>query len=505
MVEIASFQALLPRLKRRILMQEVRRGLKTAVLLALILGLVEIGLVKLFGLAWAGWSAHVGLVLLAALLAALHTLRTFPGVLEELRRLDQRLGLKDRLSTAYECHRAGRKSLFVGLLYQDAARQLADAPEPSWFPFSFSRFDLLIPALAVVLVVVLFVSFPGPSMKTSTEKQLLGRVSQKMAAFARPEKKAPSQPKEEKRPSEAYEKLRNLAEAAQNEKMDRQELTKQLGDMLESLKEKRLGQVQRLEAELSPTEGASMAQLRPLGKQEVRPEDVRQVQAQLEPYFGGELPGSLARSLGEIEESGRVEAFLQEALKDLGAGKSEQARPLDLAENAPAGGRSSGEDRSQGQPEGKGSSPGSDEKTAPSTGEKQGAAQGGDQTPTDQAGDRAEKNEDNAPYVAGVGTSKEKTAPSELKGTTRQPEPDAGLPGQGERYSIHVRSLPAPVRAGASEEEVLRPYEKAAAEALRREDIPPAFRAYIKNYFLAIGLGREATGGKDDHGRRSPD
>lgn len=504
MAEPTGFPALLLRLRRRILIQQIWRWLKAALPLALVLNLAAAGLAKITGLAMYNWSVVAWLVLLALSLAALYALRTFRGVLEELRSVDERLGLKDRLSTAYECHLSGRESVFVPLLYDDAARRASAVSEGSWFPFTFSRSDLFTPLLAAALAILLLMDIHGPGPgRRSAERQLLSRVSQQMAAYARPERKEQARPKEEEGTPDAHEKLRNLAEAVKNEKMDRKELTRQLSDLLQTLKEKRLGQVQRLEADLSPTPGAPMDQLRPLAEKEVRPEDVRQARAQLEPYFDGELPASLARSLDDIEASGKTEAFIEQTLKDLGAQKPQGSKPLDLAENAPASGRSQGAGRAEDRRSGPGTAPGKGQTSAEGTKEKEGGAPG-DEAPPDQAGSKAEKNDDEGPYVAGHGTSNEKMAPSEMKGTTRPPEPDTGLAGQGERYSIHLRSLPAPGRAGATEEEVLRPYRRAVEEALKREDIPPAYRAYIKNYFLSIGLGKDETG-KDDHARRSPD
>jgi len=500
----AVFPALLVRLERRILIQELWRWLKAALLLALAFNLGAAGLAKIAGLAVYDVSLAAWLVLLALAAAALYALRTFRGTLEALRGLDERLGLKDRLSTAFEYRLSGRQSLFVPLLYDDAARRASEVSERSWFPFTFSRSDLLTPLLASTLAVLLLldISGPGPASR-SAERQLLSRVSQQMAAYARPARKEPARPEVEERTPDAYEKLREMAEAVKNEKMDRQELTKQLSDLLQALKQERLGKVQQLEADLSPMPGGSMAQLRPLAEQEVRPENVRQAQAQLEPYFDGELPASLARSLGDIEASGKTEAFIEQTLKDLGAKKPEKNKPLDLAENAPAGGPSREPGRAQDRRGGPGTSPGQGQPSAENAKGKEGGAQGGEAQP-DQAGSKSEKNEDNSPYVAGHGTSNEKMAPYEMKGTARPPQPEADLAGQGERYSIHVRSLPAPGRAGLPEEEILRPYRQAVQEALKREDIPPAYRAYIKNYFLSIGLGQDDRG-KDDHGRRSPD
>ena len=190
MAEPTGFPALLLRLRRRILIQQIWRWLKAALPLALVLNLAAAGLAKITGLAMYNWSVVAWLVLLALSLAALYALRTFRGVLEELRSVDERLGLKDRLSTAYECHLSGRESVFVPLLYDDAARRASAVSEGSWFPFTFSRSDLFTPLLAAALAILLLMDIHGPGPgRRSAERQLLSRVSQQMAAYARPERK----------------------------------------------------------------------------------------------------------------------------------------------------------------------------------------------------------------------------------------------------------------------------------------------------------------------------
>ena len=94
--------------------------------------------------------------------------------------------------------------------------------------------------------------------------------------------------------------------------------------------------------------------------------------------------------------------------------------------------------------------------------------------------------------IAGHGKAKgKKRPPSDLESTKGSPLKDKGISGQGDRYNIHVRSLPTIGKARTEEEEVFRTYEQAVETVLKKEDIPASYRAFVKNYFLSIGLRKE--------------
>ena len=74
---------------------------------------------------------------------------------------------------------------------------------------------------------------------------------------------------------------------------------------------------------------------------------------------------------------------------------------------------------------------------------------------------------------------------------------DKGVSGQGEWYSVHVRSLSKIGKATLKEEEVIRQYQQEIEHVLQKEDMPLTYREYIKNYFLSIGLRKEEHGSID--------
>ncbi|MEE9517360.1 MAG: hypothetical protein V3V52_09660, partial [Candidatus Adiutricales bacterium] len=119
----------------------------------------------------------------------------------------------------------------------------------------------------------------------------------------------------------------------------------------------------------------------------------------------------------------------------------------------------------------------------------------GDPGLDDEAEARRPGMEDDFPFTAGRGKGKdEEKLPSELETSKIPAVQDPGATGPGERFNVYVRALPKVGRAELDPEKIIRTYSQKVEEVIKREDIPPKFREYIKNYFLSIGLRKE------DHG-----
>ena len=62
---------------------------------------------------------------------------------------------------------------------------------------------------------------------------------------------------------------------------------------------------------------------------------------------------------------------------------------------------------------------------------------------------------------------------------------------QAKSYLIHIRALTDIGEARLDKEEIFQTYRKEVESILQKEDIPANYRAYIKNYFISIGINTE--------------
>ena len=87
--------------------------------------------------------------LLAFAMLAIYMLRIKKTFMNDLIEIDTRLGLKERLSTAYEYHQLDRKSIFVDLLKIDATNRLTNIKIRQALPRPISMTLFLVPLLCL--------------------------------------------------------------------------------------------------------------------------------------------------------------------------------------------------------------------------------------------------------------------------------------------------------------------------------------------------------------------
>ncbi len=79
----------------------------------------------------------------------------------------------------------------------------------------------------------------------------------------------------------------------------------------------------------------------------------------------------------------------------------------------------------------------------------------------------------------------------DLEKTQRPASQDKPASSPAKTYLIHVRALTDRGEARVKEEDILRTYRQEVESILQKEDIPVNYRAYIKNYFISIGINTE--------------
>jgi hypothetical protein len=107
-------------------------------LLALIFNTVALGLQKTGIFQWEGHAVYPLLLLISLAFSTLYHLRRKRSFKDTLIDIDIRLDLKERLTTVYEYHQLGRKSLFMDRLIKEAISLLATLRGKQIFPRQFT-------------------------------------------------------------------------------------------------------------------------------------------------------------------------------------------------------------------------------------------------------------------------------------------------------------------------------------------------------------------------------
>lgn len=456
----------------------------------LALGVQKIGLLQ-----WEGYTVYPLLVLVSFAFSLLFGLRTRKSFMEELIEIDVRLRLNERLSTAYEYHQLGRKSVFVDGLIEDATSLLGSIKAHEIFPRSFSSAHLSIPLLAVAIVILLSIDLAPTPTKDGATGERLKKIGRKMEEYSK--RKIQGMKEEVEKPrSDVSRHMENIAEELTSQSMTQERLLKSLSALKKEAEAERTQLAHRLEAELGLEDMVSTPRFKPLQKENVSPNDVKQLREQLEELFEGAVPASLSQDISSLDQNRILELFLDDIINEVGFALEvddevsfrEEEKGLSLGGTFGEGKNNDKEilgGRALAPLE---SDEVNDERQFTSVLGKTKAASRG-------SGEGNPAPDEVSSYAAGREKSEgRRKPPYELRSSKGPVLEDRGSSGQGDWYNIHVRSLPAKGKAELMEEDVIRPYRRELEGALRKEDIPLTYREYIKNYFLSIGLRQEEDG-----------
>ena len=484
------------KLDRIIIRRTVSRVLAAAFLISLALNFVAVGL-KEFGLYdFEGIGVYGLLTLISIAFALLYTIRTNKSVMEELIEIDARLELNEKISTAYECQRLGRWSIFVELLYEDVSRLLDSMKANQIFPKAFSPVHVIIPFLSLALISLLLFNFsPSGSKRSASEAKILAQIGADMNRYTK-KKMIKGVAGEDKAQDDLYRRMKQMSEELSDRTVGRKELLESLDDLIKELSSESAKLSRTLAADLSLGDAANTPMLEALQDENLDKEELEKLKEKLKDLFGGNLPSSVSQEMASLEQRLEFKALLEEAGEDAKDAFFEGEEDSSNGEEVLVVKKSEENDALDGQPpkDDKTSSDSESENDS-SRDQTEGPYRAGDPGEDDESEARRPGMEDDFPFIAGSGKGKdEKNAPSELE-TSKVPAIQApGADSPGERFNIYVRSLPKIGRTELDPEEIIRTYSQKVEEVIKREDIPPNFREYIKNYFLSIGLRKE------DHG-----
>ncbi len=424
------------------------------------------------------------------------------GPLPVLITADDKLGLQERLSTAYEYMEQQPHNLFVPALAADA-EQAARRVEPHQvFPFRTPQRLWCIPLILIALVVLSQVDMApfqfedwGPadvSEEVLTEGKRLERWGRRLEALAQQEKLDRSLilarhiqdlgrrlQREEGKGGEASERINTLSQYLQRMQQELRErsLMSATGDMT----------VQEM-----LTSGKSVKQelqdILNLLREDTLPKEMRQVAEQGVQRLSQVMRGSPELSeLMQNLQAGNVAAarqLVQDLMRQQQA--AEEMEHLDRARRALQYSSRAIQRGGQDQPQGK---------TSPSNQQPQRADAGDgvdfdDETMSEDMPGMEDFASPGFTGDYGFSGQGRKGGQQRLRESEQPASQVQVKSGEGKMRLSYVRHLPLQNEAKVPLEQAVVPYQRAAEEILTQEQIPRGYREQIKQYFLAIGMAQ---------------
>ncbi len=403
--------------------------------------------------------------------------------------IDRRLRLQDRISTAYEYSRSGRKTVFSDIQIKDAAAKLHQVSTKQMLPGKFSGRHLLLIFLMVANGALLLSNYLSPEFKLTRADQnkleLADELSRKYA-ISRLERK---EEKKQNRQNDYFKELEHLRNRLNDRSITRDQLITRLDRYLKEVQ----GEQARLATELGTKLKAAEIDEMPIQTipklEKLSLNQLEKIKRMLNRALNNQIPDSINQSIEILQELYHTEAQLSQMIDEFNEDHSDSdevagsqndnsqpsttkyglKKPLDDTHLSKTTGdvlnRNQGFEGRHGQPDPEqrqeidhdlkddfGSQPGSSSAagSAPSDGKK--------------------KSKDELAKSSGIGTQ------------------DKMKSSQSNNYLIQIRSLTAIGESKLEEKDIIRSYRKEIEGILQKEEIPLNYRRYIKNYFISIGL-----------------
>ena len=488
-----SFNIQIAKMKRRIVIQAIFRvllhvsliflGISTFLLILPIAGFTNYHFKG-------GWVfVSIGLSLSTALFIAFVTRSKLLNIFIEI---DHRLGLHDRLSTAYEFLKSGKKTEFADLLMNDAADRLQQFSLKQLVPARFSRLYLAAVILLIINVLLYSGIFVSPEFK-STRRDLekienAGKILQNYM-ISRVDDQAGRQSKPQ---SEYAKKLKQFS----NQLNDSTKPARQRYAALNSF----LKEVQGEQARLANELGARLdsADIKDLPVQKIpdpanlSSNQLEKLKAFLNKMLNNRVPDSISQRIESLQELDGMEKFLARIIDDLNNG-----RPV--ADDPAAGAETKGQSS---QPTGDLDKP-PDDPTPANSIRQYSDRNGSTENRTDHPGSAKSRPEDNNPVdgmdePGGKSTSAGRAISNTESRSSYQIDHSPGTATQDQlasarakSYLIHIRALTDIGEAHIKEDEIYQTYRREVESILQKEEMPQNYREYIKNYFISVGIHTE--------------
>lgn len=489
----ALFVSQISKLKRRLVIKAVQRTLLNAALtfvaICTILIIIEkAGLTK-YG-AYRSWVILlIGFSLFVGLLTAFLKKKDFLAFLIDI---DTRLKLKDRLSTAYEYQKFGKKSDLSDLLMEDATDTLRQLSTQQLFPAKFSFLHLLFILLILVNVALYSSDFLLSNNKSTRNDQYqLEKISTLLRNYS--ESRIEGQKEKKTRRHNVYsKKLGNLSNKLNDRSLTQDQLFTAINRFLKEVQ----GEQTRLTNELGAQLKAVRIEEMPISKiptlRNLSASEFEKLKMLLNRIPNNQIPDSIHQDIETLQELYRLEKLLSQIIDDINEDKfgTEALAGSDRRETRGSQYMNDlKKDRDHTQRSKADREFSSIKRDREDTNRQRGSYQsrGNSRDLQDEFGSR-----EGYSSLAGreKSTGKKKSS-NELEKSSGPGIQDKMISSQVESYRIHIRSLTAIGESRLKEEDIIRTYQQEIEGILQKEDIPSNYREYIKHYFISIGLKTE--------------
>ena len=403
--------------------------------------------------------------------------------------IDRRLRLQDRISTAYEYSKSGKKTVFSDLQIKDAAAKLHQLSTRQMLPVKFSGRQLLLIFLMVANGALLLTNYLSPEFKLTradqNKQELAGELSRKYAV-SRLER---NEEKKKNRQNGYSKELEHLRNRLKDRSITRDRLITKLDRFLKDVQ----GEQARLATELGTKLKAAEIDEVPIQTipklENLSLNQLEKIKKILNRALNNQIPDSINQNIEDLQELYRTREQLSQMIDEfyedhsdsdgVAGAKHDNAqpsttthglkKPLDDTQLS----KTIGDvlNRNQGF-EGRHGQPGTEQQ------------QEMDRDLTDEFGSQP-----GSSSAAGSAPSDgKKKSTEELAKSTGIGTQDKMKSSKGDNYLIQIRSLTAIGESKLEEKEIIRSYRKEMEGILQKEEMPLNYRGYIKNYFISIGL-----------------
>ena len=495
---MTSFLREISALKRLVRIRTVSRILLVSVVIFLIIHALTLGFdkmgVSVFHVGFPGYGLFALLSVITAVFLSLYRRKSFNDVLIDI---DERLKLKEKISTAYEYFSLEKKSEFNELLYEDAEKSLRAIDRGKIFPFRFSLLHLAILFLIVINTLFLLVDYL-PAFPHQDQEQVDPGTREQIGELIKQyqSKRQGIRKEGERKNNEIGRKLGDIAKELKKRQVSRQRMDSSLREILREVQGEKTTLSNGLASKIDEenVEGISVIKKREIQKLALY--RLKKLEEMMNRMFNEGIPGAIGNDLALLKEYSDLEDLLKQALHytQEGSGETDDSLPLqqdrdeksqDEMDLQAPGSVSHQEER-----EGRSGKYPKEERGRETGPEGSGHREGVE-------GKRAERDDADIPekgqsLEAGKGKSEDRYAsPYKIEKTQGPALQDKMFSSSGDGRILRIRSFTGTGEAQAKEEDIIRSYRKEIEEVMHKEDIPLNYREYIKNYFLLIHLVKE--------------
>ena len=489
----ALFFSEISKLKRRIVIRTFLRILQNASLIFLCICIFvfiiqKAGFLNLSdSVSW--YILSLGFSLTAALLLALLKRRQVITILIEI---DNRLGFQDRISTAYDYYKLGKKTVFSDLLMQDAATRLHKLSTKEILPSTFSWLHLLLILLIISNLVLFLGDYLSPDFSPAhSDQNKLEAVSELLRNYSI-SRHGNKKEKKGRRQSVYSQKIEHLSRKLKDRSLTHDQLSTTLHRFLREIQGEQTRQATELGAKLNAAEIDKMPIQTMYELENLSLSKLEKLKKLLNRTLNNQIPDSINQKIETLQELYSMEKLLSQILDDFNQGHSSSEEFTE----------SKGDKTRRSQYTNDFKMPHNTAKRSKTNSEfssrKRDRGDTTDQAVFDQLQENGSELQDELRRPEGHSSSAgrakstgEKKASDELEKSLNPGIQDKMTSSPVEHYLIHIRSLTAFGESRSKEEDIVRSYRQEIEGILQKEDIPLNYREYIKHYFISIGLEAE--------------